>query len=409
MQKNIKIYSIYKIFSYDIFFYYAISFFFFTTVKHFTVSQILLLEALYPLYGTILQIPSGIIVQKFGIKNSMVFGNFLWMIGYIIYIIAPNIFFIIVADIIFAIGNSVKQITESSFLFDNLKSKKRESEYNKIEGKGIAMFYYIETITSILAGFLFVVNPYLPFVLGTLMCLISTCIAIQFKEPKYKPQIEYKSFKEQVKTLKEGIRDTLKSKRLQALILYASFFIGFISINSTYYVNFLKNLGVDVENYTLIFAILAIIHGISSQNQYIIERKTRKKTLKILSILFSLTLITIGIIGTLNISKMLIIGIVICIVIIQKIIEGTYEVSISRYMVNFTTTQIAPNILATYNFFKNIGQSLLLFLGALLISKANINNSYIILGTVTFIVMTILILFMKNKVGLEPKEEEEKL
>ena len=83
MNKNIKLYSIYKIFAYDIFFFYAISFFFFITVKHFSVSQILILDALYPIYGIILQIPSGIIVQKFGIKNSMVFGNMLWVVGFI--------------------------------------------------------------------------------------------------------------------------------------------------------------------------------------------------------------------------------------------------------------------------------------------------------------------------------------
>lgn len=320
--------------------------------------------------------------------------------------LAPSMFFIIIADLFFALGNAVKQITESSFLFETLKKKERISEYNKIEGKGIAIYYYIETITSILAGFLFVVNPYIPFILGTIMAFFAVCIAIQFRELKNEPKLEYQSFKEQIITLKEGIKNTLKSKRLKALILYAAIFTGIVEINLTYYVNFFKNLGVNVEQFTLVFSILAIIQGIASQNQYIIERKTKKKTLTYLAILFTLSLIIIGLFGTSIMPSSAIIGLTIGIVIVQRIITGTYEVSMSRYMVNFTTKEVAPNILATYNFFKNIGESVLLFLGALLISKIDINNAYLIFGVSSFIVMLLIINFMKNKVGLEQKDQE---
>jgi hypothetical protein len=51
MTKNIKLYSLYRIFSYDVFFYYVIYFFFYINVKHLDVSQVLFLEALYPMYG----------------------------------------------------------------------------------------------------------------------------------------------------------------------------------------------------------------------------------------------------------------------------------------------------------------------------------------------------------------------
>lgn len=319
--------------------------------------------------------------------------------------LAPSMAFIILADLIFALGYAVKQITESSFLFENLKKKERINEYNKIEGKGIAVYYYIETITSILAGFLFVINPYIPFILGTIMSFIAVCIAIQFKELKNEPKIECHSFKEQIKNLEEGIKSTLKSKRLKALILYAAIFTGIVEINLIYYVNFFKNLGVNVEQFTLVFSILAIIQGIASQNQYLIERKTKKKTLTYLAMLFTLSLIIIGVFGTSLMPVAAIIGLTIGIVIVQRIITGTYEVSMSRYMVNFTTKEIAPNILATYNFFKNIGESFLLFLGALLISKIDINNAYLIFGVSSFIVMLLIVNYMKNKVGIKPKEE----
>lgn len=227
------------------------------------------------------------------------------------------------------------------------------------------------------------------------MSFFTVCIAIQFRELKNEPKVEYQTFKKQIITLKEGIKITLKSKRLKALILYASIFTGIIAINATYYVNFFKNLGVKVEQFTLVFSILAIIQGIASQNQYIIEKKTGKKTLTYLAILFTLSLITIGVLGMSMMPTASITGLTIAIIIFQKIIIGTYEVSISRYMINFTTKDLAPNILATYNFFKNIGQSLLLLISA-----------YLIFGITSFVIMLLIIKFMKNRVGLESKDQE---
>lgn len=406
MLKNIKLYSIYKIFSYDIFFYYAISFFFFTAVKNLSVSQILILEALYPIYGILLQIPSSLIVSKIGVKNSIVIANMLWAIGYIGYIIAPNMSIIIVSDIIFAIGNALKQITESTFLLETLKKKQKEDEFNKIEGKGIAVHHYIETITSILAGFLFIVNPYIPFILGAIVCVFSACIAIQFKEFKYEQKQEYEPLKKQISNLTSSIKNTIKNSRIQALILYSAVFSGIIAIISTYNTNFLQYLGIDVGQYALIFSVFSIIQGMASQNQYIIEKKTKNKTLTWLSVIFMLTIILVSVIGIINIPTTLIIGIVICIIIVQKIITGTYEVSMSKYIINFTNLKTAPNILATYNFFKNIGISLLLFLGALLIDNIDIINSYTILGISGLVIILIIISFMKTRVGIEPQENE---
>jgi hypothetical protein len=401
---NIKLYSFYRTFSYDIFFYYAISFFYFLTVKNLTVAQIVLLEALYPVYGIIFQVPAACIIKKIGIKNSIILENTLWLAGFIGYIISPTIIFIILSDLFFALGNSLKQIADPIFLMESLKTKNKESDFNKVEGKGIAVYYYIETITSILSGFLFVVNPYIPFVLGITMVLVSILIALQFKEIEYNHDISTKKLKEKFNNFRENFVNILKNKRLQALLLFSSLFVGIIAINSSYYVIFLKNFGIDVEQFSLVFAILSIIRGIATQNQYMIERKTKNKTLSYLSIVFVSTLIIIGILGLSNFNNIVIVALVICIVVIQKIVEGTYEVSMSKYILNFTTMDTAPNIEMTYVLFKDIGKSTILFIGSYLIGKTNINNAYLIYGLASFAIVLFLISFMKERVGIKIEE-----
>lgn len=63
---NIKLYPIYKMFSWDLLFYYAIIFLFLTQVKGISASDVLLGESLYPLFKFIFQIPVTWFIDRFG-------------------------------------------------------------------------------------------------------------------------------------------------------------------------------------------------------------------------------------------------------------------------------------------------------------------------------------------------------
>lgn len=407
MSKNIKLYSLYRIFSYDIFFYYVIYFFFYINVKHLDISQVLFLEALYPMYGILFQIPFSGLAQKLGTKGSLVLGNLLWVIGFIFYIIAPGISFIIIADGLFAIGNVLKQITEPAILINALKEVKMEDNFNKLEGEGVGRYYYIETITSILAGFLFIINPYIPFILGTIMSVISLIIACQFDDVKATVEENYASFKEYIFGLKDSIKNVMNKKRLQALILYSAVFSGIIVTNTCYYKNLLNNLGMDTGQFGIVFALLTIIQGIACQRQYIVERKTKNRTLTWTALSFTTIFIIIGLLGVSGLPITPLIAVVVLLLVIQKIIEGTYQISIKKYAVNFTTPRTITNVLTANNLFNNIGTSLVLLFSAFLLDKLNMNYGYIVFGGLAFIVMSLILLFMKKRVGLKPEEYKE--
>lgn len=402
--KNIKLYSLYRIFSYDIFFYNVIYFFYYINVKHLDISQVLFLEALYPIYHIVLQIPCTTVAQKLGAKNSVVLGNALWVLAFIFYITAPGMLMIAVADITLAMGNMLKQITEPAILLHVLKEEKKEDEFNKVEGEGVGRFYYIETITSILAGFLFAINPYIPFVLGTIMSVISLIISLQFKNVKATLEQEYNSFKEYFTGLKDSIKNVMHKKRLQALILYSSVFAGFLIINTCYYKNFLSNLGMDTGQFGIVFALLTIIQGIACQRQYIVERKTRNKTLTWTALSFTAIFVIIGLLGMSGLPSVTLISLIVILLVIQKIIEGTYQISISKYMVNFTTDSTITSTLTAKTLFNNIGASLVLLFGAFVLDNMDMNYGYIIVGGIGFILMALILMFMKKRVGLKPDQ-----
>jgi len=407
MKKNIKLYSLYRIFSYDIFFYNVIYFFFYISVKHLDISQVLFLEALYPIYGIVFQIPCNTIVQKIGAKNSVIIGNLLWVMAFIFYMIAPGMLVIAIADITLAIGNILKQITEPAILMQALKEENMEDSFNKLEGAGVGKFYYIETITSILAGFLFVINPYIPFILGTIMSIISLIIACQFENVKATIEEEFGSFKEYLTSLKDSIKHVMSKKRLQALILYSSVFTGIITISTCYYKNFLNNLGMDTAEFGIVFALLTIIQGIACQRQYIVERKTKNKTLTWIAFMYTITFISIGLLGISGLAVTPLISLIVILLVIQKIIEGTYQISIKKYTVNFTTPATITSVLTASTLIDNIGTSIILLFGAFVLDNLDMNYGYIIVGGVGFVVMALILMFMKKRVGLKPEEYTE--
>ena len=73
--RNIKLYPIYKMISWDLLFFYAIIFLYLVQVKNLSAPQVLLAEALYNVAIMLFVIPSGKIVDKIGKKNSVIIAN----------------------------------------------------------------------------------------------------------------------------------------------------------------------------------------------------------------------------------------------------------------------------------------------------------------------------------------------
>ena len=81
--------------------------------------------------------------------------------------------------------------------------KKRGKVFAAIDGKSSSYFYIFDGISSIIAGFTFAINGYIPMVLCFICCVSSTIISFKFrhtviKEEKVKP-ISLKKYSKQLK------------------------------------------------------------------------------------------------------------------------------------------------------------------------------------------------------------------
>ena len=75
MNKNEKLFGLYRVFGYDYLFYTVIVFLYLTQTKCISVGEVMHIYAFYAVFSAIMQIPCNYLMEIIGLKKSMVLGN----------------------------------------------------------------------------------------------------------------------------------------------------------------------------------------------------------------------------------------------------------------------------------------------------------------------------------------------
>ena len=181
-RSNAKLYPIYKMFSWDLLFFYSIEFLFYTITKHVTAAEILIINGFYLMFRILMQIPAVALTDFLGKRKSIILGNVLLGIYLLILIQGKGAVSIIFADLFFALGYDIKTIAESNLLYDSVSTKGGEGLYSKLDAKGGSWYYILDGIASLVAGYLFVINNYIPILICLGFVIISTILSFCFKD-----------------------------------------------------------------------------------------------------------------------------------------------------------------------------------------------------------------------------------
>lgn len=406
---NAKLYPIYKMFSWDLLFFYSIEFLFYIKTKRITASEVLIINGLYLLFKIIGQIPAVAITDFLGKRKSIILGNILLIIYMLILLFLPGAFSVILANIFFALGYDMKTIAESNLLYDSVSTKGGEGLYSKLDAKGGSWYYILDGVASLTAGYLFVINNYLPMIICLTFIIISTILSFGFKEIYEVKKKDRKKhglkniLKEYNSDLKSSFKFILKSKRMKAYILFQIVFYSLISIIDTYHSDLLTDIGIPEEQFSMIFAVLTLIGGISLSFKKPIEKRFKNRTLSFLSLMYIGACIIIGTVASLH-ADQAIIPIILVMYAVQKISTSIWYILEYKYLKNFTTENMRNKITFTYEFIGGIMASIFSILGGLLLEIINVENAFLIVGLFSLASMIIVLDYMKKRFGLKPEE-----
>ena len=405
-KRNLKIFPIYRALSWDYLFYYTIDFLFFTQVKNISAAFVVLMEAFYSFFKIVFQIPANIVVEFIGRRNSIILANVLNCMYMFVIISSQRFGDLIFAEFLRAVALALKDIAEPSLLGGSIPPSKSKSKiYSKMIAKGSSRYYAINSISKIVAGFLFAVNGFLPIIISLIILILVTILSIGFIEPiNGKKERKELSVHHQLEEIRLGFIYVLKSERLKALILCSALIATLLRIAYSYHLSLLEDLQISSKIIGVIAALGGIIGALASRNQDKVHNKLRNKTLISIAILLSFSCIIAGVCGLIAQVYMKIIAIIILMYLLYYFCEGIYFIIIDKYLSSFANHKIDTKIFATNNLIKNLIQVLGMLFASFLLDKTTTSYALIIIGILFTYIYIILQSYMKTRVGLRPEE-----
>ena len=404
-KSNIKLYPIYKMLSWDLLFYYSIIFIFLVQIKHISPADVLLGEAFYPFFKFILLMPMTALIEKIGKKRSLIIANSANAISILCYILAQNFTYVLIGQFFSAIAFVIKGVAETNMLYDNLpRGEGRGSQFSKIDGKATSWYYYIDAITSMASGFLYVINGYLPLILCFVFCLVSVYISFKFKETEKPKELENTNTREYIRNLRHSFKYILQSKRLRYLIIFGAIFSGFLSVLVSLRSGVLEQIKMPEQYFGVIFAVLGVVSGISAKNEGRFHNRLRNKTLAVLALPVAISCIVIGFAVAVNLPYGALIVVILIMYLVQFIARGPFYTLIRRYLNNFTTHTIRNKISSSYNLIESIARTLIALLSSFLLRITTSSGTLLVLGCIITIAFVLLLDRMRTRVGLKPEQ-----
>lgn len=316
------------------------------------------------------------------------------------------ILWLVFAELVSGLAFSLKNIVEPAMLNGSIKAEKEEKSriFAKAQGRAVSGYYALSAISMILSGFLYEINGYIPLLLSLGIVIITLIISTRFEDVKIE---EKKEDNIETVSLKEAIKFVFKAKRVRCLLIFSAILTSIIRVLNTYEVSLLESLKVSSKYLGIIFAVLNIISAIASKNQQQFQDKFKNRTLTVLGVSLSISCIIAGFISELNIVFFIIISVILFMYVIKYSVVGLYNVLRDNYLSNFTNSKIDTKIFAIYNFCRSLLNVLFGIFASILIDKVNISQAMMIFGITSLAIVSFVLTYMKNKVGLDPKEYSE--
>ncbi len=244
-------------FFHNMIFFGAVAVPFFIEWGRMNFATMFLLESWYMLWIFILEVPSGVIADKYGRKLSIALSGFFIALGSVVFIMAPNFYLFMLGELLWAVGVAVSSGAETAIVYDTLKEESVLDRAKYVFSKN-QMAATIGIIVSLPLGSLIagaMILPYpdnlsVPVALTAVPMALSVALALFLREPKRK-----RPAGNPFSVAMNGVKYLAKHKSLRALAL------DYVLIGATGFLMFwlyqplLKLVNIDISYWGIVAAL----------------------------------------------------------------------------------------------------------------------------------------------------------
>ena len=378
MKKYLKL-TIWRGLTFDMIMFSAIQLIFLNQVRNINIEQCMLIESMFWYLQTFLQVPGALIVEKIGNKRSTVLGNILWITAICIYFL-PGL-----AEILRAIGLVLQGITSMPLL-----AKQTGKDYTKVEGNGVFCYFLIDTVLAGTSGFIFKINPYLPMLCCLFISIISLTLSLQIQDAVLEKKTETKNSIKDFKLI-------IKNKFSICLFAYAFCMCGVLSLPATLNKVYMQDIGIPVEWFGIILAVLSLINGLSAKYNQKIASIFKGKAVTVIATVSLIAYCILGVAYVTFKENLVIFGVIIPIFIIQNMAKQPYRIFMKKYINEKVETKLIPKTLSLYFLIESLGRAGLLLMSGILTSHFNVGLVYLLILGITIVPIIVVTKLLSSK------------
>ena len=157
-----------------------------------SLTDILLLQAIFSVATVVLEYPSGYISDRLGYRTTLIMACLLAIGGWSLYLRAGSFSGVLVAELFLGGAWAFISGADSALLFETLRAGGKEQLYARFDGRMTGCGQTGEAIGALFAGLMYAAWPLLPFVGQILLWLMALglCLSLVEPEPETEPQPE---------------------------------------------------------------------------------------------------------------------------------------------------------------------------------------------------------------------------
>ncbi len=291
LERNIKIFKLFNLVMGLHFFAPVLVLFYLE--NNLSLTQVMILQAIFSICVAALEVPSGYVADLFGRRKTLIFGGFAFFVSISVYSTGRTFLVFLIGEILWAFGMSFISGADSAILYDTLKDLGRSDEFKKIYGD--ARFYFLAAVSfaSIVGGLIGSISYRWAFYAMIPFMFLKAPLAMLFTEPKrHKMIVERGYLRELFFVIREN---ALKNRKVRWLIVYSGIVLTFTFVSFWLSQPYLQLSGITVVYIGVIFAAYNLFAAVVSRYAHRIEERIgRRSTLIVLFVFLGAGFLLMG-------------------------------------------------------------------------------------------------------------------
>lgn len=230
-----------------------------------TFSQVMALQSWFMVVNALVEVPTGVVADKYGRKTSLLLGLFISLIGFIVYVSKSNIYLFVLGEFLCAIGFSLVSGADDALIYDSLLATEQSHLSDQVFGRYNSLRMAAMIIASPVGSWVGArFGLSIPMWITAIPLLIAIVICMGLKEPSLYSKEDVS--RQIIKQLLRGYHRIKSDSKLRAIVLNFSIVVVAGRAMIWLYQPLLQVLGLRLVGFGLVHAVSVLIEVIIMVN-----------------------------------------------------------------------------------------------------------------------------------------------